>query len=456
MAEGIRKVSENVLISGRALTLTNGAILDNGVIPVGTLRCNPTTKGLEYKSASNTFSKFDASGLLISGSVTDLLLATDSVSTIKIKNLNVTTPKLAELSVVESKLANNAVTEIKLNNDAVSESKIKNNSISELKIKDSAITNLKIAYRTILSDRIADLQIITRTLADYAVTEIKIGTGAVTENKIKDDAVTFNKIKEGSVHSTLIPDLGIKTNHLNTQAVTTAKLAIGAVTSTILGDDSVITSKVANDTIIAAHLQTDSVTTVKIKNDAVTGVKIANDQISYAKLDTNLKSKVNTAVYYDASENISLKKDLTVAGKLTVTGDITGARILNAVYMDLAEAYIPGEDLEAGDIVEIREDGKVYRAATYSQSIVGVVSDEYAACYGATTEELESGEKIAVGLIGKVHVKVTGPIRLGQRVICIGDGVGLANGGNNYAVGKALETSDEQGAHKVLCLIYPN
>jgi hypothetical protein len=456
MAEGIRKVSENVLISGRALTLTNGSILDNGVIPVGTLRCNPTTKGLEYKSAMNTFSKFDASGLLISGSISDLLLATDSVSTIKIKNLNVTTSKLADLSVVEGKLANSAVTEIKLGSDAVTENKIKNDSISEFKLKDSAVTNVKIAYRTIMSDRIYDNQIITRTLADYAVTDMKLATDSVIESKIKSQAVSFNKIKTGAIYGNLIPNLGIKTAHLDDSAATTIKIADGAVTRIKIGTKAVSTAQIDDNVITNTHLQTDSVTTIKIKNDAVTGIKIADDQISYNKLDTNLKGKVDKAVYYDTSNNVSLTKDLTVAGKLTVVGDITGARIMNAVYMDLAEAYIPGEALEPGDIVELREDGKVYKAATYSQTIVGIVSNEYAACYGATSEELESGEKIAIGLIGKVHVKVNGPIRLGQRVICIGDGVGLANGGNNYAVGKALETSDEQGIHKVLCLIYPN
>ena len=146
-------------------------------------------------------------------------------------------------------------------------------------------------------------------------------------------------------------------------------------------------------------------------------------------------------------------------GSLRVYGDIRADRVYNMAYADLAEGYIPGEDLEPGDIVEIREDGKVYKA--YSNGlpavIVGVVSDEYAACYGASKEELEEGSKVAVALIGKVHVKIKGPIRIGEPVkINNIPGVGLPWSNNNIVVGKALETVEGDGMHKVLCLIKPS
>ena len=146
-------------------------------------------------------------------------------------------------------------------------------------------------------------------------------------------------------------------------------------------------------------------------------------------------------------------------GSLRVYGDIRADRVYNMAYADLAEGYIPGEDLEPGDIVELREDGKVYKA--YSNGlpavIVGVVSDEYATCYGASKEELEEGSKVAVALIGKVHVKIKGPVRIGEPVkINNIPGVGLPWSNNNIVVGKALETVEEDGMHKVLCLIKPS
>ena len=72
-------------------------------------------------------------------------------------------------------------------------------------------------------------------------------------------------------------------------------------------------------------------------------------------------------------------------------------------------------------------------------------------------EELEEGSKVAVALIGKVHVKIKGPIRLGEPVkINNIPGVGLPWSNNNIVVGKVLETVEEDGMHKVLCLIKPS
>ena len=157
---------------------------------------------------------------------------------------------------------------------------------------------------------------------------------------------------------------------------------------------------------------------------------------------------------------------MNISGHLDVEGDITGARVYNMAYSDLAEGYIPGEELEAGDIVAIHEDGKVYKVTQkYVTAIVGVVSDEYAACYGASVDELKNKEKVAVALVGKVHVKIRGNIMLGQKVeypifFNLEDGIGMAASFNsNYVIGKALETVNSDNfdeIHKVLCLVYPN
>ena len=128
--------------------------------------------------------------------------------------------------------------------------------------------------------------------------------------------------------------------------------------------------------------------------------------------------------------------------------------------MDIAEGYIPGELLEPGDIVAMHEDGKVYKAKSINDCIVGVVSNEYANCFGASKEELLSGTKVAVGLIGKIHVNVKGPVRLGQRIsVSLSDaGVGVANWMNAMNIGQALETKsdcDFDTIHKVLVQVRP-
>ena len=151
--------------------------------------------------------------------------------------------------------------------------------------------------------------------------------------------------------------------------------------------------------------------------------------------------------------------NIKCSGNITCSGDINGKRVYYMTYQDLAEAYIPGEELEAGDIVAIHEDGKVYKAEAMNDCIVGVISDEFANCLGATKEELFNGSKVAVGMIGKVHVKVKGPVQLGQQIIVSlsDEGVGCPSSSNVMGIGKALETIDCEfdEIHKVLVQIRP-
>ena len=461
MHKGIKKISENVISEGRALTLTNGSINDNGVFPVGTLRCNPTTKGLEYKAGNNTFSKFDAAGMLLDGSIIERLLATDSVTTVKIKDGNVTTPKLADKSVTTPKLADGAVTTIKVGDGQITESKLANASVTSVKIKDRNVISSKIGLKQILDEHIGDGQVTNRTLSNYAVTEIKLATDSVTTNKIKDRNVTHTKLAEGSVYGTIIPNEGIETNHLASNCVTTSKLANGAVTTVKVADKQITEPKLDDNSVSTRVLINKSVTSSKLADNSVTTNHIQDNSITINKLSPELKNDLEKVVKYDEYDNVILKNNLTVNGKITANGDIEGARVLNAVYMDLAEAYIPGEELEPGDIVELRYDGKVYKAYNehmINSTIVGVVSDEYASCFGATKEELETGSKVAVGLIGKVHVKINGQCNIGMKVEAFHNGVGQASYCNSGSrlIGKCLEQKTSTGVDKVLCLIYPN
>lgn len=457
MAQGIKKVSENVIIDGRALTLTNGAIMDNLVIPVGTLRCNTQNKGLEYKSAPNVFSKFDAEGMLIEGSITEKLLAANSVTTIKIKDLSVTTTKLGDLSVSTGKLQDGSVTEIKLANNAVTENKIKDLQVTTTKIANRSITNMKIKEKGILSENIGDLQIINRCLSDDSVNSRVLAINAVEEENIKNYSVTNIKLGLEAVYGKAIKSLGVETTHLANDSVTSAKLAIGSVTENKIGDKQVVERALADNAVSTRTIVDQSVTKAKLALNAVGNSNIENNAVSKDKLTSTLRDAIDKAVKYDENDNVNLKKDLNVAGNIESKGTINGARVFNATYQDLAEAYIPGEELEAGDVVEIREDGKVYKSTLFSNAVVGVVSDQYATCFGATPKELESGEKIAIGLIGKVSVKIKGSINIGDKVGISYNGVGVrSNGSLVNVVGKALESNNDEDVKTVLCLIYPN
>lgn len=456
MAQGIKKVSENVIMAGRALTLTDSTIVDTIAIPNGALRCNLTAKGLEYKSAPGIYSKFDAVGLLLDGSITHDLLATDSVITEKIKDLNVTTIKIDNLAVTNQKLANYSVSEIKLASDSVSEAKIQINAVTETKIKDRSITDSKIKLKGILAENIGDNQIINRTISSSAVDERTLATDSVTTTKLKDHTITNEKFSNESIYGDAIKISGIETGHLKDQCVTSVKLADGAVLSEKIGQGEVKNVNISDLAINTRNIMNNAVTKSKLAENAVGNINIENSSVSYEKLTDSLKKSIDDAVKYE-NDNVNLRKDLNVKGNIKAEGTIDGARILNAVYMDLAEAYVPGEELEVGDIVEIREDGKIYKSTLFSNAVVGVVSDQYAACFGATPEELRDKKKVAIGLIGKVPVKINGSVNIGDKIGIGDNGIGMRSSGSlTNVVGKALESNSKEGINKVLCLIYPN
>jgi hypothetical protein len=58
----------------------------------------------------------------------------------------------------------------------------------------------------------------------------------------------------------------------------------------------------------------------------------------------------------------------------------------------------------------------------------------------------------AIGLTGRVPVKVVGPIKKGQTIIANADGKAIA-GENGYVFGQALETNLEAGVKLVECFI---
>ena len=123
-----------------------------------------------------------------------------------------------------------------------------------------------------------------------------------------------------------------------------------------------------------------------------------------------------------------------------------------------SDGLVMATALDSTDIVAMAEDGKVYKANSINDCIVGIVSDEYACCYGALENEIEAGEKVPVGMIGQIHVKVKGPVRLGQKISLSNEaGIGEANWMNGMNIGKALESIEcNYGeVHRVLVQVRP-
>lgn len=457
MPEGIRKINEYVMQTGRTVIITD-AKLDYLAFPNGTPLIDAAGNIKVKKDGQTDWSNFTPANIFLNKSITFNFIADKTltnqqiadntilnanikdltINTDKLANGCVTTDKIADVSVINDKIANNTISNHKLLDKTIEGNKIANNTIDHVHLKtdsvrnahiqNNAVTTTKISDRNVTSTKIALKNVLTEHYADLSITTAKIADTQITTAKIADANVTTAKIGNAQVN----------TDKLANASVTTAKIA----------DSQVTNSKIAALTIQNDRLADDVISTKKIQNNAVT-----SDKISRA-----LNDAINASIKLDSTGVANVNGSLYVKNNVTASGTITATKIYNAVYNDLAEGYVPGEKLEPGTVVEIREDGKVYKASALSQAVVGIISDEYAECYGASEQEIKTGKKVAVGLIGKVHVNVFGPVKIGQRIVAAGNGEGGASTGSSHlgVVGKALESSNTQGVHKVLCLIYPN
>ena len=142
-----------------------------------------------------------------------------------------------------------------------------------------------------------------------------------------------------------------------------------------------------------------------------------------------------------ASNNTVAVRDATgnIAANL-FQGTATQAR-----YADLAEIYRTDEIHPVGTAIAVGGEDEV-RAASIGDHCIGVISDNPAYLMNSEAE----GQ--AVGLKGRVPVRVNGPVSKGQAVFAWKDGV-CSTITTNALVGVALETSTEEGEKLVECVL---
>lgn len=462
MAEGIKKISENVIIDKRALVVTDPLVSDNDAISIGALWSDPAKKGLKIKTGRNAFSLLDASSVLEVGSVITNLLADKCVTNIKVADSAINDRTLENNSVTEPKIKNLNVTEPKLADRCVTRIKIKELNVYNEHIAEATLTGNKFADKTLTGDKIADKTINNINLADSSVNDRTLAEKCLFERHFNDLCIPHRAYQSQSVYGDVIKNAGIESIHMAINSVNTDALMNGSVTGDKLAEASVFNKHLTKECVENANLAINSVNEKNMFDQSVSTRVVKNKSITKDKLADDVVNLIGDPVVYDSNNDVTLRKDLTVPGNINAKGTITAAKVFNATFMDIAEGYEPDKDTVyvPGDIVQVNEEGKLIKAINSSHfPIVGIVSDEYAACYGATEEELTNKTKIAVGLIGKVHVNVVGPVKLGDRIALAKDGMGASYEGNNLMedqiIGKALESNDKTELKKVLCLIYP-
>jgi len=127
----------------------------------------------------------------------------------------------------------------------------------------------------------------------------------------------------------------------------------------------------------------------------------------------------------------------------------SGAR-LNATYADLAERFEADNTYDAGTVVELGGEAEITAVVhELSEDVFGVVSNTAAYLMNAGAGNDDTHPAVAVG--GRIHVKVTGKVCKGDRLVSAGNGIARAATSGEATsfnvIGRALanKTTDSVG-----------
>jgi hypothetical protein len=126
-------------------------------------------------------------------------------------------------------------------------------------------------------------------------------------------------------------------------------------------------------------------------------------------------------------------------GSSTTYFNTVFAKATSAEYADLAEYYLSDQAYEPGTVLKFGGVAEVTIADTDADpTIVGVVSTAPAYIMNA---KLVGQHSVAVALMGRVPVKVRGPVRRGQMLVSAGDGYARAEDAppTGTVIGKAVK-----------------
>lgn len=292
------------------------------------------------------------------------------------------------------------------------------------------------------------------------------------------DADFLNKV------CNILESLGIQTNELNSKSVTPIAVTNTGSPATAYTLDVTNVAEPTNPTMFIFTPTVTSTGSAKI-NAQWSGESSATAydlyDLSTGNLVTASTVKANqpnilifdgTKFWLIGDENyLKLTTDTTLGGyfykgtttptkttRLNYNGYLYATRLYGAVYnsnsADIAEGYPIKDDVEAGDIISINENGEyVKNTIAYNPKCIGVVSDSFAALYGTKYGG------IPVALCGRVGVKVAGECHAGDMLVASGEpGVACVaydtSGLSNFQIiGMALENKTDIGVSRVLTLV---
>jgi len=134
----------------------------------------------------------------------------------------------------------------------------------------------------------------------------------------------------------------------------------------------------------------------------------------------------------------------------TFTGTVT-----TATYADLAEMYKTPVKYPVGTVVKISENPlyDICMADYMDENVLGVISSKPGFILNFTKDKIENMQP--VGLVGRVPIRIFGPIKKGQPIMSNGNGLACAFNGEKplSKIGCALESNSEDAEKLVECSI---
>lgn len=188
----------------------------------------------------------------------------------------------------------------------------------------------------------------------------------------------------------------------------------GAVREFVVSSDKYTTDWNTTGAAIALYSKNS------VKNPGQLVLKAGSSAGNWAAIDIQPSGSLLFKKRTSANVSTNLM-NIDTNGNVSFAGNVSGAKIYNAVFNDYAEFFEKGEETEAGDIVALditSNEERYVKATDKSKLVVGIHSDSYGHILGGE-KSIEDSEKthIPVGLSGRVYVKFKGKSILGEGVV---------------------------------------
>jgi hypothetical protein len=218
----------------------------------------------------------------------------------------ITADDIAAGAVDSSEIATGAVKAADIDTDAVGSAEIAADAVGSSEIAADAVGSAEIAADAVGTSEIADGSVTSADIAADTITAADIAADAVGSSEIAADAVGAAEIAAG--------------------AVGTSEIADGTVASADIAADTIVAADIADDAVGAAEIAADAVGSAEIAADAVGSSEIAAGAVTNSELDLSGGLDLDGGALSDSSggdPDVDIADDVTVAGALTTTGDIS-------------------------------------------------------------------------------------------------------------------------------------